>query len=179
MSKEEEIEARIEAALYVSGRPLSPDKLAKAAGISSERKATAIARKIAQKVNSLLKAVEVIEYPGQRFAMQLKPEFSHLARRFATKPLLSKGALRTLSYIAYFQPVRASDLVLKRSTNVYSHLKELESIGFITGERQGRTKVYRTTERFAEYFGLSNDVQIMKKQLEDRKITLSNQARKT
>jgi segregation and condensation protein B len=164
--------ARIEAALYASGRPLDPEQLARAAGITSQRKAVAIARDIATKVKSAFRAIEVVEYPGPRFAMQLKPEFTQLARRFATRPLLSKSALRTLSYIAYFQPIKASDLVLKRSTNVYSHLRELESVGFIIGERQGRTKIYRTTERFAEYFGLSTDIATMKKQLEGRKLDL-------
>ncbi len=164
--------ARIEAALYAAGRPLDPEQLAKAAGITSLRKAVSIARDIASRVKASLKAIEVVEYPGQRFAMQLKPEFTQLARRFATRPLLSKGALRTLSYIAYFQPVKASDLVVRRSTSVYSHLRELESVGFIAGERQGRTKVYRTTERFAQYFGLSTDLAVMKKQLEGRRLDL-------
>jgi segregation and condensation protein B len=169
--KDEQI-ARIEAALYAAGRPLDAEQLARAAGITSVRRAVSIARDIAERVKLNFRAIEVVEYPGQKFAMQLKPEFTQLARKFATRPLLSKGALRTLSYIAYFQPVKASDLVLKRSTSVYSHLKELEGIGFIVGERQGRTKVYRTTERFAEYFGLSTDLQAMKKQLEERRMSL-------
>ena len=164
--------ARVEAALYASGRPLDPTELAKVAGTSSERKAVAIVREITKAVNASMGAVEIVEYPGPRFAMQLKAQYTPVARRFATRPLLSRAALKTLSYIAYFQPIMSSELVLRRSSTVYQHLRELEEVGFISGERQGRSKVYRTTGRFAEYFGLSTEATSMKKQLEARNLTL-------
>jgi segregation and condensation protein B len=164
--------ARMEAALYASGRPLDPEQLARVAGTTSERKAVAIAREIAKAVNSSLQAVEVVEYPGQRFAMQLKADYTQVARRFATRPLLSKAALRTLSFIAFFQPITSSELVARRSSMAYDHLKDLEEVGFVTFQRQGRSKSYTTTRRFAEYFGLSADIPSMKKQLEGRNLTL-------
>lgn len=164
--------ARVEAALYSSGRPLDADQLAKAAGTVSARKAVMIARDIAKIVNSSMRAVEVVEYPGPRFAMQLRADFTQVARKFATRPLLSKAALRTLSFIAYFQPITSSELVQKRSSSVYEHLHELQDVGFLVWERQGRSRVFRTTPRFADYFGLSTDVSVMKKQLETRKMTL-------
>jgi segregation and condensation protein B len=167
-----EMSAKIEAALYASGRPLDADQLARAAGTTSQRKAVMVAREIARSVNQNLRAVEVVEYTGPKFAMQLKAEYTPVARKYATRPLLTLGALRTLSFIAYFQPIHASELVLKRSSNVYHHLKELADVGFIMGERVGRSKVYKTTPRFADYFGLSTDLAAMKKQLEAKKLTL-------
>lgn len=164
--------ARVEAALYASGRPLDADQLSRVAGTASQRKAVAIAREIARAVNASMQAIEVIEYPGPRFAMQLKGQYTQVARRFATRPLLSKAALRTLSFIAYFQPISSSELVLRRSSTVYQHLKELEDVGFVAGQREGRSKTYTTTGRFAEYFGLSTDLTSMKRQLEGRKLTL-------
>ncbi len=167
-----EVLAKVEAALYASGRPLSPEELAKVAGTTSERKAVGIAREMARLVNSSMLAVEVVEYPGPRFAMQLKPQYTQVARRFATKPLLSKAALRTLSFVAFFQPIPSGELVLRRGSTAYQHLKELEEVGFVVGERLGRSKAYRTTGRFAEYFGLSLDQSAMKKQLEGRNLSL-------
>jgi segregation and condensation protein B len=167
-----EVKAQVEAALYASGRPLDVEALAKAAGTSSQRKAVAIAREIAEAVNKSMHAVEVVEYPGPRFAMQLKTKYTHVARKFATRPLLTRAALRTLSFIAYFQPITASDLALRRSSAAYQHLRELEDVDFIASERQGRSKAYRTTPRFAEYFGLSSDVTIMKKQLGGKTLAL-------
>ncbi len=169
---QKELIARIEAALYSAGRPLDAEQLAKAARIGSERKAAALAREIAKSVNSSLQAIEVVEYPGPRFAMQLKTDYTQVARRFATRPLLSKAALRTMSFVAYFQPITAGELVLRRSSAVYQHLRELEAVGFVASERQGRSKAYRTTQRFAEYFGLSLDVPSMKKQMSERNLSL-------
>jgi len=167
-----EVLAKVEAALYAAGRPLDAGEIAKVAGTTSERKAVAIAREIARAVNSAMQAVEVVEYPGSRFAMQLRAQYIQVARKFATRPLLSRAALRTLSFIAYFQPLSAGELVLRRSSTAYQHLRELEEVGFVVSERQGRSKVYRTTGRFSEYFGLSREVALMKRQLEGRSLTL-------
>ncbi len=167
-----EVLAKVEAALYASGRPLSVEEIMHVAGTASERKATAMAREVARTVNSSMQAVEVMEYSGPKFAMQLKTQYTQTARKFATRPLLSRAALRTLSFIAFFQPISSAELVLRRSSTVYQHLKELEEVGFVVGERRGRSKAYRTTGRFAEYFGLSTDVPTMKRQLESRTLTL-------
>ncbi|MDA4124687.1 MAG: SMC-Scp complex subunit ScpB [Thaumarchaeota archaeon] len=167
-----EMLAKVEAALYSAGRPISSIEIAKVAGTSSERKAAAMVREIAKLVNSSMTAVEVVEYPGSRFAMQLKAQYTQVARRFATRPLLSRAALRTLSFIAFFQPIMSSELVLKRGSTAYQHLKELEEVGFVVSDRQGRSKAYRTTGRFAEYFGLSIDTPTLKRQLEARNLTL-------
>ncbi len=164
--------ARVEAALYASGRPLTMDEIMRASGTTSERKATAMAREVARVVGEAMQAVEVVEYPGPKFAMQLKAQYTQTARKFATRPLLSRAALRTLSFIAFFQPISSADLVLRRSSTVYQHLKELEEVGFVVAERKGRSRAYRTTTRFADYFGLSQDLPTMKRQLESRTLSL-------
>lgn len=169
---DEEIRARIEAALYSSGRALDAEQLAKAAGISSKKRAMEEAKAIQSRMKSTLSAIEVVEYPGQRYAMQLKADYTHVARKFATKPLLSKAALRTLSFIAYFQPISSADLALRRGSQAYDHAKDLEEVGFIAWERKGRSKLYRTTTEFSEYFGLSVDPQTLKHQLERRALIL-------
>jgi segregation and condensation protein B len=167
-----EIRARIEAALYSSGRALDAEQLARAAGISSKKRAMDEAKAIQLRVKSMLSAIEVVEYPGQRYAMQLKAEYTNVARKFATKPLLSKAALRTLSFIAYFQPISSADLALRRGSQAYDHVKDLEEVGFIAWERKGRSKLYKTTVEFSEYFGLSIDAQTLKHQLERRALIL-------
>ena len=148
--------ARIEAALYSSGRSLSPRELAKAAGITSSRRAILHARLLVQKSKECLDAVEIIEHDDGKFIMQLKPEFYYVATKFATKPLLSKGALKTLSHIAYFQPISSSQLSRKLGARVYHYLKRIEKLGLIHYTRNNRTKLYTTTSSFSDYFGLNN-----------------------
>ena len=171
-ASDNEVRARIEAALYSSGRALDAEQLARAAGISSKKRSVDEAKAIQSRIKSVLSAIEVVEYPGQRFAMQLKAEYTNVARKFATKPLLSKAALRTLSFVAYFQPISSADLALRRGSQAYDHVKDLEEVGFLAWERKGRSKLYRTTTEFSEYFGLSVDAQTLKHQLERRALIL-------
>jgi segregation and condensation protein B len=75
------------------------------------------------------------------------------------------GPLKTLSYIAYRQPISQKRVVEVRGHHVYIHIKLLKEMGLVAAERSGRSSVLRTTEYFADYFGLSHDVLTMKKEL--------------
>jgi segregation and condensation protein B len=82
--------------------------------------------------------------------------------------VVSGGALKTLSYITYEQPIASRRLVQIRGSQVYSHLKELERIGFIKYEKVGRLKIFRTSKKFQDYFGIE-DVDTLKGKLLDTK----------
>jgi len=110
-------------------------------------------------------SLEILELADERFVMQLKAEYSPRVQRLALRPLLTVGPLKTLSYIAYRQPLAQKQVLMVRGHHVYSHLKKLEELGLIKRERIGRTKVLRTTQFFADYFGLSHDLSAMKRQL--------------
>lgn len=129
-----------------------------------------LARALAVQVTRGLKALEVSELPGQKFVLQLKAEYTSIAKRFASKPLLPDSTLKTLSHIVYFQPITANELAKRRGPPAYRHIKELDALGFIVSEPAGRTKVYTTTPAFAEYFGLSQDPATMKQQLASTKL---------
>jgi len=85
-------------------------------------------------------------------------------RKFAQHPLIPSAALKTLSYIAYEQPVTSKRLVQIRGSQVYSHVKLLEQMQFVEHENLGRLKVYRTTPKFQNYFGIT-DLNAMKNKL--------------
>lgn len=165
MMAEEDVRGKIEAALYAAGRPLNTEDLARAGGITSKRKALQITRRITQDVNTTFEALQLVELAGEKFVMQLKPEFNSIARRFALKALLPDAAMKTLSYVAFFQPISAQQIAERRGSVAYQHLRLLEQLDFVMSEPQGRTRLYRTTDSFANYFGLSTDYQVMKQQL--------------
>ena len=160
-----ETQARIEVALYASGRPLSLEELSKASRISSKKRLVEMMRDLAGKINGTFSAIELKEVDGPLYSLQLKPEFNAIAKRFATKPLLSVGTLRTLSYVVYLQPVGTNELVQRRGSQIYTHLKELLEIGFVRAEKRGRGRVFTTTDLFADYFGLSHDPEQQRKQV--------------
>jgi segregation and condensation protein B len=157
--------ALIEAALYVTGHPVDLKTLGSVLGIRSEEKIRDAARQLKEYYKNK-GAIEVLELSDGRFVMQLRPQYAHHVKRLATRQLLTPGPMKTLSFIAYKQPITQSYLAKVRGNLSYSHVKQLQEIGLISEEKLGRTKMLRTTPNFADYFNLSQDVQLMKKQLE-------------
>lgn len=158
-------QARIEAALYAAGRPLTLEEISRAARVNSRKRLGQLMLDLSKKINSTFAAIELKVLEGPMYSLQLKPEMNPVAKRFASKPLLSTSTLRTLSFVVYLQPVSASDLVMRRGSQVYSHLKDLLEVDFVRAGRRGRGRVFSTTDNFADYFGLSHDPDQQRKQI--------------
>lgn len=155
----------IEAALYVAGRPLDLKTLCSVLNSRSEKKVHELARMLMKEYGQRATALEILELSDGRFVMQLKSEFSDKVRKLAIRPLLSDGPLRTLSYIAYRQPISQKQVIEVRGKHAYRHIKELMKMGLVNRERNGKDFILRTTDFFADYFGLSRDIKVMKNQL--------------
>jgi len=162
---DDEATAKIESALYSAGRPLSIEDLIRASGTESRPKTLALLDSIMKKTKNAFKSIEIVILPDGNYVFQLKPEYSSSVRRYASKPILSKATQKTLSYIAFEQPVSSKQLVEIRGSGVYVHLKELRQLDFIENQNIGRMKIYSTTEKFQKYFGISGDVNILKQRL--------------
>lgn len=152
----DEVIARVEAALYVAGRPLTIDEITKASGLDSKEKIRKILNELINKTKVVFKAIEIVKLDDGKYVFQLKPNYSPIVKKFASKPQLPNTVLKTLSYIAYEQPVTSKRLVEIRGSKVYSHLKELELLDFIISKSAGRLKIYNTTKKFQSYFGISD-----------------------
>ena len=100
-----EATARIEAALYSAGRPLRIEEIIRASGTESRTKTTELLNSIMKKTKSNFKAIEVVALPDGSYVFQLKPEYSSTIKKYASKPILPNATLKTLSYIAYMQPI--------------------------------------------------------------------------
>ncbi|MFQ5921050.1 MAG: SMC-Scp complex subunit ScpB, partial [Nitrososphaerales archaeon] len=150
--REMEMLARIEAALYASGRPLSVEELQRAAGTDSANKAVRLAKELARTISSTLRALELVELPDGAFVLQLKLQYNNTIKRFATRPFLSTATLRTLSCVAYMQPVTSKHMAEVRGSTAYEHLKVLYQSGFLSYQKVGRLKIYQTTKKFQDYF---------------------------
>lgn len=157
--------ALVEAALYVAGRPLNLKELCSVLKTRSKNKAGKLAKMLLREYASRNTALEILELKDERYVLQLKAEFTPRVRKLVKRPLLSTGPLKTLAYIAYRQPVSQKRVADVRGHHVYSHIKLLKEMGLVVGERRGRSTILRTTEYFADYFGLSHDLSTMKKQL--------------
>jgi segregation and condensation protein B len=156
----------IEAALYVTGKPLDVDVLGSVLNLRSGEKIRKLAAALKEKYAQSSGALEVLELSDGRYVMQLKPEYSKSVKRLATRQLLTPGPLKTLSYIALRQPVAQSHVVKVRGNLAYGHVRVLRDMGLISEEKLGRSKLLRTTQSFSDYFNLSQDSRQMKKQIQ-------------
>lgn len=157
--------ARLEAALYSAGRPLTMEELIRASGTESRSKTLALMTNLVKKVKSTFKAIEIASLTDGSYVFQLKPEFNTVIRKYASKPLLPTATLKTLSYIAYMQPISSKQLVEIRGSGVYLHLRLLHQLDYIEHQNVGRMKIYTTTEKFQKYFGIQGDKDALKQKL--------------
>jgi segregation and condensation protein B len=157
----------LEAALYVAGRPLDINELCSVLKTRSKNKTRKLAKTLKNKYAERNCALEILELKDERYVLQLKAEFTPLVKKLVNRPLLSTGPLKTLSYVAYRQPLSQKRVIDVRGHHAYGHVKLLKEMGLIVSERNGRSTVLRTTEYFADYFGLSQDVITMKRELKN------------
>ena len=165
IDSDDEATARLEAALYSAGRPLTIEELIKASGTESRTKTLAIMTNIVKKTKSAFKAIEVASLPDGSYVFQLKPEYNAVIRKYASKPILPTATLKTLSYIAYMQPISSKRLVEVRGSGVYLHLRFLQQLDYIEHQNVGRMKIYTTTDKFQKYFGIQGDKDLLKQKL--------------
>ena len=160
----DEIIARIEASLYSAGRPLTIDEIVKASGTDSRERVKRLLNELINKTKVAFKALEISKLEDGSYVFQLKPSYAPIIKKFSNKPQISNSVMKTLSYVAYEQPVTSKRLVEIRGSKVYNHLKELQDLEFISHNNSGRVKVYATTSKFKNYFGIS-DIAMLKKSL--------------
>jgi len=165
IESDDEATARLEAALYSAGRPLTIEELIKASGTESRTKTLAIMTNIVKKTKTAFKAIEVASLPDGSYVFQLKPEYNAVIRKYASKPILPTATLKTLSYIAYMQPISSKRLVEVRGSGVYLHLRFLQQLDYIEHQNVGRMKIYTTTDKFQKYFGIQGDKDLLKQKL--------------
>lgn len=146
----------LEAALYSAGRPLNVDDLKSVVGSRSEKTIRKIVGLLSQKYRKRGGALEIATHGDGRVSMQLKESYEDMVKQFSNRPLLSVGPLKTLSYIAFHQPVDQRQVIADRGTHVYGQLRMMESMGLIHRERsEDRSFTITTTPFFGDYFGFS------------------------
>jgi segregation and condensation protein B len=143
--------ALLEAALFITEKPLKLDELAKLLKTTEDE-----VKKLLDELDARYKnnecGIEIAKLNG--FRLTVKPEYTQRVARFTKHAELSRGLLRALSIIAHYEPMKQSDLVRAIGNRAYEYIRELVSLGFIVTEKYSRTKILRTTRHFEEYFGI-------------------------
>jgi len=154
-----EIEAVIEAILFVSGEPVKVSRIADVLGVAEHEVELAADRLRDSYLNRGIRLVRLED----TLQLRSSPEYADFIRRaLETRkpPQLTQPALEVLSIIAYFGPVTIPYIEQIRgldSSYTVRLLQErdlVESCGRLTVP--GRPVLYRTTHNFLNTFGLES-----------------------
>ncbi|MFO8109976.1 MAG: SMC-Scp complex subunit ScpB [Thermoplasmata archaeon] len=163
---EEDVELILEAVLFSAGRPLSVPELEGMTGIDRRELRSAV-NKLTRMYGSRKSAIEIKKI-GTSYSMQLSPSYVSYGVQVQESEM-EEELLKTAALIAYYQPIRQSDLKKKQGEKVYRHVDELKKKGLILVERDGRTYSLRTSSKFQEYFGLeAGDREELKKLMAEK-----------
>ena len=148
--------ARLEAILYLKGRPVPLAELAAIAGIEREETELALITLMADYAHRDT-ALE-IRQEGQSFSLQLRESLGDLVQSLLPVDL-STAALRTLATIALKKRILQSELVDLRGSGAYDHIRELLAQDFIERRRQsdGRSYWLSLSEKFHRTFSVKGE----------------------
>jgi len=154
-SKVDDLVLRLEAVLFASGKPQSVRELTETLGVSDYRPVQNALKKLVRTYDGRQTALEVRRV-GDRYALQLREAFVSGAQS-VTPVDLAPRTLKTLTLIAYHQPIRQSLLARMLGEAAYEEVQRLRGLGLIHAEARGVTLELRTTKMFGEYFGISSN----------------------
>jgi segregation and condensation protein B len=160
MPKNIPIAGKIEAILYLKGKPLSLSEIAEYAKCDRLTAEEGIIELI-ENYSRRDTALEVVE-TEHGYSLQLRSEFHDLVQ--AIIPVeLGVGALRTLAAIALHNPILQSELINLRGSGAYQHVQELVESGFVRKRRESDSRSFslQITPKFHQYFQIEQLPQIL------------------
>lgn len=146
-----ESERRVEAALFIAGKPITVREIQDAQEIDPRTIRTALS-KLEEKYSSDSSAIEVVKL-GAKYAMQLKEKYRPKTEKLEA-PEIPKEVLKVASLIGYYQPILQSKLSALAGSTVYDGVKALVDQGLVRAKPKGRSVELTTTNKFIEYFGI-------------------------
>jgi len=152
--------AELLAVFFAAGRPLTVPELA--GGLErSEEETQRLVGRLRDALEAGLHGVALEEVAGG-WRLIVHPRFVEPVRRTLRPrpPRLSAAALEVLAIVAYHQPVTRPEVEAMRGKNSDAVIEGLLERGLveIVGEKPvvGRPRLYGTTQRFLEVFGLAS-----------------------
>jgi segregation and condensation protein B len=147
-----EKEKIMEAALFMSPKPISLEDLMKITEVDTRIETKSLIDELMSFYKSRKSSLEIVE-SQVGYQMRVKEEYEDQVSHYATNSMFNKGVMKTLALIAYKQPIEQTLVVKYRNNKAYDHLKVLFENGFIKKEKKAKTYLLSTTPKFIEYFG--------------------------
>ena len=146
----------VESVLFSASKPVSINEIKEATGLTPNKVKKTI-EELIEDYNVKRKnetSMEVVK-AGDKYTMQVKKKYSNQSVMIA-KPEIESNLLKTLTLIAFHQPLKQSNLRRMIGTKAYDHVDELASMKLIHTKKHGTTEMLTTTKLFPEYFGIDS-----------------------
>jgi segregation and condensation protein B len=160
--EDHQLKSAIEALVFVSGTPLSLDRLKGIFEEATVGQIEAQVRLLQQEYIDRGSGLMLTEVAGG-YQLATRPEHFEWIRRFKTVKTatrLSKPALETLAIVAYKQPITRSEIEAIRGVNIGGIMRNLmeRRLVKIVGKKDvpGKPMMYGTSLEFLQYFGLKD-----------------------
>jgi len=150
----------LEASLFVASEPISRERLSEILELSPEI-VSGLMDDLRDRYETDNSGVQLLEVAGG-FQLRTRPEYAKVVERILTpkSEQLSAAAVETLALIAYRQPITRPEIEQIRGVSTSHLLRRLQGDGLVQvvglKDAPGRPKMYSTTERFLEQFGLES-----------------------
>lgn len=161
MTTRADMEAVIEAVLFVANDPVSRERLAGIFGEAEADEARQAVESVVQRFQERSESGILIDEVAGGLRLVSRPDLHDYLRKFfevSSANKLSMPALETLAIVAYRQPVTAPEIQELRSVNSSGVLKTLleRRLVRIAGRKEvvGKPFLYATTREFLLHFGL-------------------------
>ena len=156
-----DLKSRIEAVLFVTGRAVQLCEIAKILDVEEQEIEEAMLSLIVD-YSSRDGALEIDDEYG--YIIQVKDDYMDIVEKLCPVDI-SNAVLKTLTVIALKEPIRQAELKELRGSTAYEHVAELVEKGLISRKRDknGRSYNLKTTPKFAEYFKLKGNSEILSK----------------
>ncbi|RLE38661.1 SMC-Scp complex subunit ScpB [Candidatus Woesearchaeota archaeon] len=166
---------QVEAVLFASGRRMSIEEIAKICRINDLQRIKQSIEELRKKYNE--ENPIMLTEDNEHYKLNVREQYLRTVRKVAPQTELSKTMMETLAVVAWKSPILQCDVIKIRTNKAYDHLAELEKSGFITREKNGRTKLIKLTQKFLDYFDIDNEEDIKKifKRAEKKDYTLSKE----
>ena len=163
-----DLKSRIEAVLFVTGRAVDIKEISKISEADEQATEEAMLSLIFD-YSSRDGALEIDDENG--YIIQVKSEYMDIVEKLCPVDI-SNAVLKTLTVIALKEPIRQSELKELRGSTAYEHVQELVNKGLISRkkDKNGRSYNLKTTTKFAEYFKIKGNADILSK-METKKLS--------
>lgn len=151
--------ALLEAALFISDKPLSIQELSKISGLEPGN-VSKVMDELDVELSHEHRGVELFKIENN-YHLKVKEVYLNQVSHLTPYADLSRAMLKVLSLAVYKKGITQSEIVKTIGNRAYDYVKELELRGLIKTERAGRSKALLLTDEFMRYFGVSSRQELL------------------